>query len=58
VILFEIQNFDVCTVLGCIAQGKASFTTLIWPVKLSNFVIITVNYVYFITLTFFSNFAL
>jgi hypothetical protein len=25
VILFEITNFDICTVLGYTAQGKASF---------------------------------
>lgn len=58
VILFEIPNFDICTMLGYTAQVKASFTTLILPVQLSKFVIITVNCVYSITLTFFSNFAL
>jgi len=25
VILFEIPNFDICTMLGYTAQGKASF---------------------------------
>jgi len=24
-VIFEIPNFDICTMLGYIAQGKASF---------------------------------